>query len=690
MSAGAVHRLFATRAPAQRAVEARSLHALAALLLFVQLPHLVHLPPWVGALAASVVGLRLYDLHHPGSALRERLLSPLALAILAALAALAIRAGYGYFLGRDPCVAFLSVLVAAKFAEVRKVADTTLLLCLAAFLLLTQYFYSQTILAAAVTLPAVLALANALAVLRDPHDPTPTGPRLRLAAKLLLQGVPLAALLFVVFPRLPGPLWSLPEDSMATTGLSDSMEPGSIGSLSQSDAVAFRVEFDTAPPPPRQRYWRGPVLDRFDGRRWSASARPLAGEPRVPDGATEARLDYAVMLQPHRRRWLFALDMPVSLPQGSSGRAAGARPLARLTDDGQLLADEPVSKVLRYRQSSIPSATLGSTTPPTRTTLALAGRNPRSAALAQRLRAASTDDTAYARAVLERFHREPYRYTLQPGLLGDAPIDEFLFDTREGFCEHYASAFVVLMRAAGIPARVVTGYLGGQMNGDYMIVRQADAHAWAEAWIGGAWRRFEPTGAVAPSRVESGLAAALPDSDAVPRLARGGSGWLQAAGLRWDSLNHAWQRLVVDFDDDAQANLLERLGLEKPALWQLVAGVLAATALWCLAVLGVPWRRGTRAAVPAERAWARFARALGRRGVRRASDESPAEYVRRAAEALPRERERIERLGRRLIALRFARPDGPADARRLAELRRELLAFALRGPRAMHGRRSRG
>ena len=705
---GRLARLLGVRAARRGDVDAESLHALAALLLLVQLPHLSHLPVWTGAFGAALVGLRLLDLHRPGNRLREHLLSPLALTLLAVLAGIAVRAHYGYFVGRDPGVAFLFVLVSAKFAEVRRTSDTTLLLCLAAFLLLTQYFYSQTILAALVTLPAVLALGNALAVLRDPAAARArngardgardgarggaTAGRLRLVGKLLVQGLPLAALLFVVFPRLPGPLWSLPEDSMATTGLSDSMEPGSIGSLSQSDAVAFRVEFDAVAdgaadgaagggdlPPPELRYWRGPVLDDFDGRRWTASrTRHQARLPTLDAAARAARVDYTVMLEPHRQRWLFALDAPVSLPRASSDAGGRARALARLTDDGQLLADEPVSQLIRYRQSSVPSAVLHSERKPDPATLALAGRNPRSVALATRLRAAADDERAFATAVLARFRTEPYRYTLTPQLLGDAPVDEFLFDTRAGFCEHYAAAFVVLMRAAGVPARVVTGYLGGEMNGDYMIVRQSSAHAWAEAWIDGAWRRYDPTGAVAPSRVESGLAAALPDSGHVPRMARAGSDWLKAARLRWDAVNHAWQRFVVDFDDDSQSELWQRLGLPEPALWQLMVVVLGASGLWCLAVLGLPGRRrGRPALAPEERAWRRFAELLERRGVTRAAAESPAEYVHRAAAALPLERARVRSIGDTLVALRFARRDGSTYDARLAEIRRELRGLRL-------------
>jgi len=694
--------LLAVRAPRRSRIDKRCLHALALLLLFVQLPHLTHLPLWVGALGGSIVALRLLELHRPGSTLRARLLSPLALSGLAALAAIAIRADYGYFIGRDPCVAFLSVLVAAKFAEVRRAGDATMLLCLAAFLLLTQYFYSQTILAALVTLPAVLALGHALAVLRDPADPSPVGARLRLVAVLLAQGLPIAALLFLVFPRLPGPLWSLPEDSVATSGLSDTMEPGSIAALSRSAEVAFRVEFDPAAgggvggdeaiPPSRLRYWRGPVLDAFDGRRWSESgiangSSEDAASGLASDTGDGERIDYIVMLQPHRQRWLFALERPSSLPRAPERSGADSRPLARVTADGRLIAEEPVTQVLRYRQSSVPGATLPSTERPHPVTLELGGNNPRSAALATRLRARAEDEWAYARSVLAHFNREPFRYTLTPQLLGDAPIDEFLFDTRAGFCEHYAAAFVTLMRAGGVPARVVTGYLGGEMNGDYMIVRQSDAHAWAEAWVEGAWRRFDPTGEVAPSRIETGLAAALPDSVAVPRLARTDSGWLKIVGLRWDAVNHAWQRFVVDFDDDSQAKLWRWLGLAEPALWQLAVAVLAGAGLWCLAVLGLPRRHGALTRAPVERAWARFGAALARRGIERAPSESPHEYVTRAASLLPRERARVERLGRTLVALRFARPDEETDPARLAGVRRELRAFALAGLGGLGGRR---
>ncbi len=660
-------------------MDARTLYALAILLLLVQLPHLLHLPLWVSLSGAILIGLRLALLKNPDRKLLGTLLSPLSVTLLAVVCAVLIKVDYGYFLGRDPCVAFLFFLVAAKFAEVRQPGDATILLCLAAFLLLTQYFYSQTILAALVTLPAVIALAHALAVLRDPENPAQTREQLKLVATLLIQGLPLAALLFLVFPRLPGPLWSLPEDAAASTGLSDSMSPGSIGQLSQSDAVAFRVEFDGAIPAPRDRYWRGPVLSEFDGRSWNVSRRLLESRTRYQGPASDV-IDYTVTLQPHRQRWLFALDAAVSLPRTDlkSGRLSSdttpnpaitgqsapisaelqaslsrsGQPLGRLMSDGQMLAGSAVTQLLRYRQSSVLLDARPASRPPPDNTLFLPGVNQRSKRFASELRASVPSDAAYAQAVLQHFNQQPYRYTLQPQLLGDAPVDEFLFDTLAGFCEHYAAAFVVLMRGAGIPARVVTGYLGGEMNEDYMIVRQSDAHAWAEAFIDGAWKRYDPTGAVAPSRVEQGLSAALPDEASVPRLARLNKSWLSNAQLRWDALNHQWQRLVIDFDNESQDGLWERLGLAKPQLWQITAIVLALTGLWCALVLGVP-RFSRQQAAAEERLWAQLCTQLRKRQLPRAPAETPAEYLERAAQAWPAQAWRLQQLQEHFAHLRF-------------------------------------
>ncbi|MEM9605533.1 MAG: DUF3488 and transglutaminase-like domain-containing protein [Pseudomonadota bacterium] len=671
------------RSPTAPAADSRTLIALATVLFLVQFPHVFHLPVWVSGVGGALVGLRLWLHREPHRRALRLLLSPITVTLIAATSALLLRFDYGYSLGRDPSVAFLFVLVAAKFAEIRRTSDATLLLCLSGFLLLTQYFYSQTILAALFSLPAVVAIAFALSILRDSTNPASNGAQLRFVAKLLVQGLPLAALLFFVFPRLPGPLWSLPEDAMATTGLSDSMSPGSIGSLSQSNDVAFRVEFDDAPPAPHRLYWRGPVLTEFDGRNWTVAEEIPESSPQRPANAG-TRTDYTVMLQPHRQRWLFALDAAASVPTADTGAtpdqngAPIARPLGRYFADGQLIANTNVSQVLRYRQSSVLRDTLVPSRPPRPSTLHLPGKNPEAIAFAAALRSRTSSEHDYARHVLEHFHRDTFRYTLQPQVLGDAPVDEFLFKTKAGFCEHYAAAFVVLMRAADIPARVVTGYQGGEMNGDYMIVRQADAHAWAEAFIDGAWQRFDPTGFVSPSRVEQGISAALPTESALPGLARLQSGWLRSAQLQWDALNHQWQRLVVNFDNNSQKKLWDKLGFLNPSLLHIVLFVIGASLLWALFILGIPHRRHAHLS-PDEQLWQRACRILANHRLPRQRNESASEYLHRAAQRWPSQRLRLRELDAAFTTLRFRRTEDAHATGVRARVQRELahLAFGI-------------
>jgi len=630
-------------------LDARSLYALAALLFLSQLPHVLHLPVWVSALGMAIVGLKLLE-HHKPSLVLSLLFSPMGMTIIALGGGVLVRMHYGYFLGRDPCVAFLFILVSAKFAEVRKSADSTLLLCLAGFLLLTQYFYSQSILSALVTLPAVLALGNALSVIRDSRNAPPFKHNLKMVGKLLLQGAPLAAILFVVFPRLPGPMWSLPDDAVAKTGLSESMSPGTIGSLSKSDEVAFRVEFDGAPPPQEQRYWRGPVLSDFDGKKWSVVEN--TAKLRPTENPSDNNISYSVTVQPTQQSWLFALDHPASLPMSDTADPADGKILAHLTNDLQLKANQKVKTVTRYRQVSALSSSYESPSRPNPLLTQLSGRNPKAMKFATEMRSQSSSDLEYAENLLRYFNEKPFRYTLQPSLLGHSPVDEFLFTTRNGFCEHYASAFVVLLRAAAIPSRVVTGYLGGEMNGDYMIVRQSDAHAWTEAYINGRWTRFDPTGAVAPSRVEMNMASALGSGEPIPLMARGGTSWLREFKLSIDELNYDWQRMIVNFNNESQFKLWKKLGLPKLQLWQITIAVLAVTALWCFVVLGMPI--GTVKHKSAnEKLWARYISIVKRYGIQKGKSETPGDFVQRAA-ALTKS-SLIQTIGSALIKLRFER-----------------------------------
>ena len=497
------------RTPVQRPdpLSVHQVRWLGALLVAAMLPQAAHLPLGISVMGLLLVGLRLAVTWRP----RAR---PLAfvvqlpswtLTVFALAAALAIRQWYGYFLGREPSVAFLFVLCGIKFMESRARRDGTLVVCLATFMLITPFLSTQSMFAAVAAIPALLLLGGALDALersalagqRDWRAPV------KRTLTLMAQGLPIALLLFVMFPRLAGPLWGLPADRSARTGLSDTMTPGMFTELTLSDDVAFRVDFDGPTPPPSQRYWRGPVLSRFDGRVWSA-ANPQLGTVQPRDGGRQ--IAYTVTLEASGQPWLFALDLPAALPRTDSESASPAPPLLflGLTRDQQLVARAPITQPLRYSMIS----NLRSTYPATssfeaRANLRLPTGNPRSIEFARDLRARVPDDMAFITAVLRFYRDETFVYTLAAPLLEREPVDQFLFETRRGFCEHYASSFVVLLRAGGIPARVVTGYQGGEINpnGGYMIVRQSDAHAWAEALVGGMWRRFDPTAAVAPSRV---------------------------------------------------------------------------------------------------------------------------------------------------------------------------------------------
>ncbi|MFO1415005.1 MAG: DUF3488 and transglutaminase-like domain-containing protein [Burkholderiales bacterium] len=675
-------------APGREPLPPVAIRWLGALLIAAQLPQAPHLPIWIAATGPLLVAVRI------GLLWRDRtrpLVAPAripswTLALFALAFAFAVRASFGYLVGRDPSVAFLYILVAIKYLETRTPRDGMLLVCLACFLLVTPFFYSQSLLAALSAVPAVILVGVALDALsyhgRDAQARFRWRTAVRRSAVMMLQGMPVALLLFVLFPRLAAPLWGLPQDFGAQTGLSDSMSPGQISDLSLSDAVAFRVDFDGTPPPPSQRYWRGPVFSRFDGRTWRAGFAGLRGD--LPE-ATGPQVAYTVTLEPSNRQSLFALDVPASLPAiaSGSGTSIGA---PFVTRDLQLLARAPLGQVVRYAQRSVlqpeyPAAGADDA----RGNLGLGEGNPRTLEFARTLRAQHPDATSYVRAVLARFHDEQFVYTLAPPYYDRDPVDLFLFGERRGFCEHYASAFTLLLRAAGIPARVVTGYQGGSINprGGYMIVRQSDAHAWSEALIDGRWQRFDPTAAVAPSRIEIGLGGALPAGEPVPFLARLDSTWLTGVQLAWDAFNYDWRRNVVGFNRDRQQSLFREWKIDGFAPWQVVA--LAGLVLGAWGALVVGWlmwkrRRQERALV----LWDDLNRRLARAGLPRHPYEGPLAFAARAADRWPQFAIAFAAIGESFADLRYGAVTAPPEREALlATLERAI--EVLPAPAALRG-----
>ncbi len=631
---------------------------LLATLVLAVAPHAQELPVWLTVLFAALAGWRGF-LVFGNRALPPRWL----LLLVAALAGAGVLIDYRTLLGRDAGVALLTAMTACKLLESRALRDGVVLVFLGYLLVMSNLLYSQEIPRVAYLLAVVIIMLTAQVLIHRQHAGLTALAPLRLTGRMVLLAIPVMLILFVLFPRIPGPLWGLPKDAyQGRTGLSDQMMPGTISELSQSDAVAFRVRFAGTIPPPSQRYWRGPVLWHFDGRRWTRSEEAPAQTPTpfTPEGAP---VDYAVVLEPSNKNWLFALDLPARLP-----------PRAGMTSSFQLLRDQPVNEVYRYEMRSYPAYRTGELTGMERSRgLQLPPRgNPRARALAADWRQRGSGSEAVVTAALNLFREQPFYYTLTPPLLGSEIVDDFLFHTRQGFCEHYANAFVFLMRAAGVPARVVTGYQGGEINalGGYLIVRQSDAHAWAEVWLATrGWVRVDPTGAVAPNRVQEGIYAALPDAGVLPFLARRGrdSEWLRQLALSWDALNNAWNEWVLAYGPDRQKEFLSGLGFG-PVDWGRMT-VAMTVALGGFGVLYAGWRWRRRLAPdPVARAWQRFCARLARRGLARGATEGPLAFAERVASHRPELAQSVGEIARLYAALRYGPAAPPERVRQLQRL----------------------
>jgi transglutaminase-like putative cysteine protease len=647
-------------APDARLVNARDVAWLAASMTLAIAPHALRAPWWLIALTLGLYAWRgLLTLN--AAALPSRWL----LLAVAVIAMLGVRAEYGFFFGRAQGIVMLVLFSGLKLLEMRTHRDATVGVFLCYFLLITNFLYSQSIPIAMLMCVAIAVVTTTLIGFNAPGR----GWRrdLRSAGLLLAHAAPAALLLFVLVPRGHGPVGGRPQDATAgVSGLSETMTPGQVARLALSDAIALRAEFHGEPPPQPLRYWRGPVLWDFDGRSWRMGETVLAEFP-VPQGGSDV-YEYSVVLEPHDRKWLFALETVSRLP-----------PRARFTTDGQVLARRDVRRRLRYDIASVSDPAQRSDESPA--TLARALRlppqsNPRAAALAASWRAESTDDARLLARAIAYLQNNQFAYTLEPPLMGTDAVDEFLFSAKTGFCEHFASAFVFLMRAAGVPARVVTGYQGGDLNPiDRIItVRQSDAHAWAEVFLRTqGWIRVDPTAAAVPGRVAAGLARALPEGAGLPLMMRPQFQWLRALRYRWEVIAHQWNVWVLDYNPNRQRDLMAYFGMRDAdwrkltaALFTLLGGFTAVLLVWSLRNLA---RRD-----PVQRAWLTFCRKLDARGIRRAPSEGPRDFAERAAQRLPRAAGAIRAIAQRYIALRYG---AQCDAREISALRQAIRRLRL-------------
>jgi transglutaminase-like putative cysteine protease len=624
-------------------------------------PHLPYMPIWVSAAFFGCSAWR-YVIEKRRHALPSVWLR----AGLALACFLGVLATYSTISGVGPGSALLAVMASLKLLETRKHRDQFVLIFISIFLVMSALLREQYIWSLPYLLIAVFFIVTAW--LRVSATPSESARQSFLTcSRLVLYAAPLAVAMWIFFPRIAIPFWAVPMDTgTATSGISDSMSPGDISSLSMSNAVAFRVRFDGTVPAPRELYWRGLVLTVFNGRSWSLND-PFEG-PRVHEEVTVQGdpVGYEITLEPTRQQWVFALDMPWTwtLEQTFMG------------PQHQLARALPVDQRISYQAVSYPQFKMNVDL----TEYARAwyqripdGSNPETQALAREMHEAAGSDTAYINAVLARFNEEEYFYTLQPPALGSNSVDRFLFDTRQGFCEHYASAFAVLMRAANIPARVVLGYHGGEMNpmAGHMTVRQSDAHAWNEVWLDGqGWYRIDPTAAVAPERIDysvsdaafEGLGAAWGFS-APSRLAHN-------LTLAVDALNAKWNEWVLGYGPENQNKFMEWLGMRDPS-WRKMMLTMIGAVFFLIAVISVllALRYRSPDKDPAAILYQRFTK---KTGLEPETGETATRFARRARLANVLPGSTIDSVTTAYHEARY----GPADAAAIMRLKNAVRAIA--------------
>ncbi|MBN1268027.1 MAG: DUF3488 domain-containing protein [Kiritimatiellae bacterium] len=625
------------------------------------LPHVTRLPVWVTVFFFAVAVALIVPVR------RARRTAPgwlVALAVGAGAAGILFQ--FGTLVGHSAGLALLVLMLAVKLLELRSLRDMMVVICMAYFVVLTHFLFVESIAIAAAMVAVVIVITTALIRATHPSPNRRAAQDLRLAAVLIGQAAPLTLAAFIFFPRVAGTLWQLPEETRTgVTGLSDSMSPGAISRIAQSQQVAFRVVFHDPIPPPQKRYWRGPVFWYTDGLTWTGGKEwhqrmlNLRPSPAQPDIRYEGgRVRHTITLEPHRERWLLALDLALEIP----GHAYAAT-------DVQWVSFAPVTERVRYDAVSVTDFTIKpSSIRELRRCLQLPKRvSPRAAALARGWRAEAEEDADVVRFALDFFRASDLRYTLVPPAIGHDFLDEFLFETRAGFCEHFAAAFALLMRLAGLPARVVTGYMGGETNplGDYMIVRQSHAHAWCEVWLREkGWTRVDPTVESSPRRLAESEGAVPGGLDGVLRLSLWDNRFFRHVRYVADALNNAWNQWVLGYDPALQMRLLARAGLRHPTWRTLVAAlfisvsvVVAALALWMLA-------RAARAADPVLAAYQRFCDRMAAVGLARHPFEGPRDFARRIVGARPDLAPAAQSITDLYVELRYARPAAghmPAD-----------------------------
>jgi protein-glutamine gamma-glutamyltransferase len=625
---------------------------LSAGILMSAMPHTLHIPIWSTVIFACLMTLRIML---PEKTITKYFVSTYFFRLLVSCIIFAgVFATFGTMVGRDAGVTLLVLLGGLKLLEVKGERDYFISTYIGFLLILTNFFYTQTFPVSAYMCLTLVVLIAALISFNDQAAGLNSRRRLQTASVLFLHALPLMLLMFLLFPRVSGPLWGLPKDAQSgITGIDDEMFPGSISELILSDEVAFRVSFEGEIPDKSMLYWRGPVLWFTDGFKW------VPDRPREPDFSVVARsepINYTVTLEPTDKNWLFALDIP-----------AGPAENSYLGHDLQLKTRRAVIRRTRYIMSSYPDYRLISKNPEElEKALQLPGNyHPKTIALARSWRQQGLDDLELVRKALSLFNEESFYYTLMPPIFINDSLDEFMFESRQGFCEHYAAAFTVLMRAAGIPARVVTGYQGGTINpvGQYLIVKQRDAHAWTEVWLGSerGWVRIDPTSAVSPSRVTDGIESAIPDTLIRVPLGLYNNSFARSVWERmsntFDAINNRWNQWVLGYDRNRQRLLLNQFGLDLNRR-ELMVGMIVMIII-CLAVTGYGLFKYSREETDkARKFYNKFTKKLSKAGIRIYDHEGPQALARRVSKLRSDLANAINTITDTYIKIRYKNQDG--------------------------------
>ena len=617
---------------------------LPAVLFFTMLPLLMTISPLINLFIVAVLFWSFLHslglIHLPGRIMRF---------FLVLIALFLLISQYGFIFSQKASLALFCLMLTLKFLEIKNELDRRnifLIIFLGYFIIITHFVNSQDFLLGLYALINTFILSLLLVAFnRKPQDHMAIQTSLKLVSGIFLKAVPFAIVLFLFFPRIPGPLWSLPEDGQINkTGISDKMFPGSVSELVDSDEIAFRVDFVSPVPASDRLYWRGPVLTQTDGFLWTQKKQQPLKKPLnsiLPEMTDPVQ--YTITLEPTHQKWLFALEMPVDI---SGDTISGFF----ISSDLQIINKNNINQLIQYRLTSMTRFKLQAINPAElKAALKFPDNNPQTMALGKQWAKQFNNKEQVVLQALNYFKNQPFFYTKKPDIMVDNPADEFLFDKRRGFCEHYASSFVLLMRAAGIPARVVTGYQGIEKNevGNYYIVRQSNAHAWAEVWIKHkGWQRLDPTAMIPPSRIEQDIfntnldrlnysSLNIPD---LPRLTARQKTELYNLGRylsqTLDNLKHSWNKWILGYDKTQQQLFLKLLGLS--ANWQiLIILLISSTGIIALILYGVYRYQNRKRPDPVIMNYQRFLQKLIKSGMTILPSEGPESIHKRALIKFP-------------------------------------------------------